>query len=93
MRWPVARRRLAATPAPSQPGRLADLVVLDTEHPALVGRSGDGMLDAWLFSGNSTPVRDVMVAGTWVVRDGRHRAQQPIAAAFARTMRRLAGAL
>jgi formimidoylglutamate deiminase len=72
------------------PGRLADLVVLDTEHPALLGRSGDGVLDAWLFSGNSTPVRDVMVAGTWVVRDGRHHAQQAIAAAFARTVRRLA---
>ena len=65
------------------PGRIADLVVLDTEHPALIGRGGDGVLDAWLFSGNSTPVRDVMVAGTWVVRDGTHRAQQTIAAAFA----------
>ena len=80
-------------PAPSLRARLADLVVLDTEHPTLVGRGGDGVLDAWLFSGNSTPVRDVMVGGTWVVRDGRHRAQQTIAAAFARTMRRLAGAL
>jgi formimidoylglutamate deiminase len=71
-------------------GRLADLVVLDTEHPALVGRSGDSLLDAWLFCGNRTPVRHVMVAGEWVVRDGLHRAQAPIAAAFARTMRRLA---
>ena len=51
------------------------------------------MLDAWLFSGNSTPVRHVMVAGKWVVRDGRHRAQQAIAVAFAQTMRRLAGVL
>ena len=74
-------------------GRLADLVVLDTEHPALLGRGGDGVLDAWLFSGNSTPVRDVMVAGTWVVRDGRHRAQDAIAGAFARSMRRLADTL
>jgi formimidoylglutamate deiminase len=74
-------------------GRLADLVVLDTEHPALVGRGGDGMLDAWLFSGNSTPVRDVMVGGTWVVRDGRHHAQPSVAAAFARTVRRLADML
>jgi formimidoylglutamate deiminase len=71
-------------------GRLADLVVLDTEHPALVGRGGDSLLDAWLFCGNRTPVRHVMVAGEWVVRDGQHRAQALIAAAFARTMRRLA---
>jgi formimidoylglutamate deiminase len=75
------------------PGQLADLVVLDTEHPTLVGRTGDNLLDAWMFSGCGTPVRDVMVAGNWVVRDCHHRAQEAVAAAFARTMRRLAGEL
>jgi formimidoylglutamate deiminase len=75
------------------PGRLADLVVLDTEHPSLVGHTGDSVLDAWVFSGNSTPVRHVMVAGKWVVRDGNHRARRAIAAVFARTMRRLDGVL
>jgi formimidoylglutamate deiminase len=75
------------------PGALADLVVLDTEHPALVGRHRDSLLDAWIFSGNTTPVRDVMVAGRWVVRYGRHPAQHAIATAFARTMHRLADAL
>ena len=75
------------------PGKLADLVVLDTEHPTLVGRAGEGLLDAWLFSGSSTPVRDVMVAGEWVVRLSRHHAQRAIAAAFARTMHRLANEL
>ena len=49
--------------------------------------------DAGIFSGNLTPVRDVMVAGAWVVRNGRHRAQQAIAAAFSGTMRRLADTL
>ena len=72
-------------------GSRADLVVLDTEHPALVGRSGDSILDAWLFCGNSTPVRDVMVGGKWLVRAGRHYAQQAVAAAFGHTMRRLSG--
>ena len=75
------------------PGKLADIVVLDTEHPTLVGRSGDALLDAWLFSGNSTPVRHVMVAGEWVVRDGVHKVQRAIASAYARTMRGLANAL
>ena len=68
---------------------IADLVVLDNEHPALVGRSGDHTLDAWLFSGNATPVHHVMVGGRWVVRDGQHRAQHRIAQAFRDTMRRL----
>jgi formimidoylglutamate deiminase len=71
-------------------GRLADLVVLDTDHPALVGRRGDAVLDAWVFSGNATPVRHVMVAGRWVVRDFHHRNAVAIGQAFAHTMRRLA---
>ncbi|HEX4171316.1 MAG TPA: formimidoylglutamate deiminase [Acetobacteraceae bacterium] len=74
-------------------GRIADLVVLDITHPALVGRTGHRLIDSWLFSGNSTPVRDVMVSGTWVVRDRCHYAQQRVATTFARTMRRLAGSL
>ncbi len=75
------------------PGRRADLVVLNTEHPALAGRRGTALLDAWVFSGNSTPVRDVMVDGRWVLRDGLHAQSPAIGAAFARTMRRLADAL
>lgn len=71
-------------------GCAADLLVLDLEHPALVGRTGDSLLDAWVFSGNTTPIRHVMAGGRWVVRDGRHPAQDATAAAFARTMRRLA---
>jgi formimidoylglutamate deiminase len=75
------------------PGRLADLVVLDPEHPALVGRRGLALLNAWVFSGNATPVRHVMVGGRWVVRHGAHLRAHEIGAAFARTMRRLAEAL
>jgi formimidoylglutamate deiminase len=55
-----------------EPGHRADLVVLDAEHPLLVGRTGDTLLDAWVFAGNTPVVRDVMVGGAWVVRRGRH---------------------
>jgi formimidoylglutamate deiminase len=75
------------------PGQRADIVILDTDHPALVGRNGEALLDAWVFSGNSTPVRDVMVGGAWLVRNGRHRSQDAIAAAFSRAMRRLSAVL
>lgn len=71
------------------PGMLADLVVLDPEHPALAGRRGDALLDAWVFAGTATPVRHVMVAGRWVVQHGVHVRGAEIAAGFARTMRRL----
>jgi formimidoylglutamate deiminase len=70
-------------------GRRADLVVLDRAHPALVARDGDALLDGWIFCGNDTPVRDVMVGGHWVVRDGRHAHEEQARADFARCMRRL----
>ena len=82
-------RRLGAI----RPGFRADVVVLDTDHPALVGRDGDQLLDAWIFSGEDTPVRDVMVGGAWVVEDGRHRGQEQIATAYRAVARRLAAAL
>ncbi len=75
------------------PGKLADLVVLDPEHPSLVGRRGAALLDGWVFAGNATPVRHVMVAGRWVVRHGMHVRGAEIAAAFSRTMHRLADVL
>ncbi len=74
-------------------GFRADLVVLDREHPSLLGRTMDGVLDSWIFSGNSNPVRDVMVGGEWVVREGRHPGRDPIRKAFATKMMRLSSAL
>jgi formimidoylglutamate deiminase len=74
------------------PGLAADLVVLDPEHPALVGRPGEAALDAWLFCGNATPVCHVMVEGVWAVRDGAHVRAAAIGAAFRAAMRRLAEA-
>jgi formimidoylglutamate deiminase len=70
-------------------GKRADLVVLDTAHPSLIGRTGEALLDAWVFSSSDTPVRDVMVAGEWVVHDRQHVRQDAIARAFAHTMQRL----
>ncbi|MDE0058121.1 MAG: formimidoylglutamate deiminase [Defluviicoccus sp.] len=74
-----------------EPGRAADIVVLDAAHPLLAGKSGDTILDSWIFAGNENLVRDVMVGGRWVVRDGRHAEENAIARAFVRTIERLAG--
>ncbi len=52
-------------------GQTADIVVLDEEHPALIGRTDDTALDAWLFAAGQ-PVRHVFAAGRHVVVDGRH---------------------
>lgn len=71
-------------------GRRADLIVLDRRHPVLAGRTGDALLDAWLFSGNVPLVKHVMVGGRWVVRDGRHPRRAELAEAFRRVARELA---
>jgi formimidoylglutamate deiminase len=67
----------------------ADIVVLDPAHPALLGRSGDTLLDSWIFSGNANPVRDVMVGGHWVVRDGIHPHEEQALADYRRAVARL----
>ena len=51
-------------------------------HPILVARSGDDLLDALVFSGNVNLVSDVMVGGSWVVRDRRHLRRDEIAKAY-----------
>jgi len=71
------------------PGLRADLVVLDPAHPSLLGRGGDLWLDGWVFAGPGTPVRDVMVGGHWVVREGFHRSEGAIRAAYAAALGRL----
>jgi len=53
-------------------GAWADMVSIDNSHIAVDGLSGDRLLDAWLFSGDDTLVRDVWSAGRHVVKDGRH---------------------
>lgn len=71
-------------------GARADLVVLDPDHPTLVGREADDLLDAWIFAGEDTPVRHVMVGGRWCVVDGRHVEQEAAAAAYRRVAKSLA---
>ena len=72
-------------------GHRADIVVLDGDHPALVGRTEDEILDSWIFSGEDTPVRDVMVGGAWVIRDGRHEREEEVAARYRETVVGLVG--
>jgi formimidoylglutamate deiminase len=64
------------------PGRRADLVVLDGEHADLEGRTGDAIANALVFCGSGPLVRDVMVAGRWVIEGGRHTAEERAAEAY-----------
>lgn len=67
-------------------GYRADLVVLDPDHPVLAGRPTEYVLDAYVFSSHGNPVRDVMVGGEWVVREGRHASRELVRNRYRRTM-------
>lgn len=71
-------------------GQIADLVVLDGDDPYIAAASGDQILDRWIFASLARPVRDVMVAGNWRIRDGRHADDEAIDRAFSMTLSKLA---
>jgi formiminoglutamate deiminase len=71
------------------PGRRADIVTLDPEHPSLAAARGDVILDGWIFSADNAAVRDVWCGGEHVVSAGRHRARDALLARYRDTLRSL----
>ncbi|HEV7308914.1 formimidoylglutamate deiminase [Ensifer sp.] len=70
-------------------GARADFVVLDGDNPYIAAASGNQILDRWLFALGGESVRDVMVAGAWKIRNGRHDREEEIDRAFARVLMKL----
>ncbi len=64
-------------------------IVLDGAHPLLAARSGDQLLDSWIFSGNVPLVREVQVRGRRVVECGQHFDQERIARRYIDVVARL----
>jgi formimidoylglutamate deiminase len=71
------------------PGMRADLIVLDTDDPALAEHPVDSVLDAAIFGPCRRPVRDVMSRGRWVVRDGHHAREQDVLRHFRAALARI----
>jgi formimidoylglutamate deiminase len=76
-----------------QPGRRADLLVLDESAPLLAARDTSSVLDSFLFAGNTPLVRHVMCGGQWVVRDFRHHDEERIASRYRQAVQHLATTL
>jgi formimidoylglutamate deiminase len=72
-------------------GKRADWLVLDGNDPFLATASGDAILNRWLFAGSDRQIRDVMVNGRWVIREGRHADETESSRAFAQVLRELLG--
>jgi formimidoylglutamate deiminase len=67
-------------------GNSADIVCLDSNHPALAGRTGDALLDSWIFAARGGAVDCVWRHGQKVVVDGRHIAREAIAQRYRGTL-------
>lgn len=74
-------------------GLWADLLALDGAAVDLIGKTGDTILDAWVFAGDDRMVLDVWSAGRHVVRNGRHVARDAIRSRYVETLYRLKDAL
>jgi formiminoglutamate deiminase len=72
--WPDAGRLTV--------GALADLTVVGLDSVRLAGAGPDHLVEAAVFAAGATDVRDVMVGGRWIVRDGEH-ASVPVGTALA----------
>jgi formimidoylglutamate deiminase len=73
-------------------GQTADIVVLDGAHPALIGRTDDTALDAWIFAAGQA-VRHVFAAGRHVVTDGCHVRAEEALSRYTTTANRLLSGL
>lgn len=63
-------------------GQAADFILLDIEHPQLVGHT-DTLFDAFLFSGNRNSIKQVMANGKWI------EISENYASDFAKTMKEI----
>lgn len=66
-----------------------DLVSLDAEHPALIERREDEILDSWIFAAGRDVIDCVWRAGEKVVSGGRHHKREAIVARYRRAMKAL----
>ena len=80
---------LGAGPAGIAAGCAADLVSLDAGHPTLAGKSGDAILDAWIFA-NGGRVDCVWARGRKLVKGGRHHMRDTVDAAYRAVVAELA---
>jgi formimidoylglutamate deiminase len=80
---------LGSGPSAIEAGRAADLVSLDTSHPAFFARNADGLLDSWLFAAGARGVDCVWRRGRKMVSNGRHVARGAIISRYRGVMEKM----
>ncbi len=73
------------------PGALADLVTVALDTPRLAGATAATALESVIFAGTAADVRNVVISGRDVVREGRHLLVPDVPAALAAAIGPLIG--
>ena len=74
---------------PLAPGSNADLITLREDSPILAGHRSASVLDALVFAGVHDAIDRVMVAGKWVVKEGRQIASPTLEQEYADCVRKI----
>jgi formimidoylglutamate deiminase len=70
-------------------GAAADLISLDPNHEALTGRTGDAVVDGWIFAAREPVVDCVWRFGRKVVSNGRHHKRDQISSRYRASLKHL----
>ena len=84
-----AAQALARDAGALAPGKLADLMAIDSHAPPLCALSRDELLDGLVFAAKDSVVTDVWSAGRHQVRGGRHIAREAVFARYRGAMSEL----
>jgi formiminoglutamate deiminase len=87
--WQALEAEPAVSPTGLATGAWLDVVTLRSNHPALLERQGDEILDSWIFAGGRELIDCVFRAGERLVTDGRHRDRDALIAGYARALHKL----
>lgn len=72
-----------------EPSYLADWVVIDPNHPSLIGRPEEWLLSALIFAGDDSMIQRVRVTGEIVIEQGHHRREDEIRREYNKALRSL----
>ncbi|MBB6145607.1 formimidoylglutamate deiminase [Silvibacterium bohemicum] len=70
-------------------GRPADFFAVDLGDPSIAGNSPEDLLASIVFGLSRTAIRDVMVGGEHILRDGRHPLQEEIVNSYQSVYRKV----
>jgi formimidoylglutamate deiminase len=73
------------------PGQYGDMVSIDLEDLSVAGHTVETLLPLLVFGANRTAIRDVVVNGKIILRNGRHSLEEEIVGKYQQVYRRVWG--